>query len=249
VANVIPEWLKSIWRDPVWSKVIAQGIIRAVTIIAGGLAAASWLIFHYRGVLLNALPVPLWLLLLLVISLIGLALGLAYALLWRKRGEPRLFSSLQVEAFQLAKELRGFMQELGPRPTVHDKSAFENTPDGVEKHLNAVMALDRPRDLKLQNAYAAQFAGRVKSIRFRFGEAGLDECYRLDGWIDWIVSEADVQRCARTLDELAISLNSISEARFTRKQVDEMTADELRARLETEPGFADLVAYYRSERR
>ena len=245
---MIPNWLKTIWRDPVWSKVIAQGILRSAGILGATLLAAGWLIFHYWSRLLISWPVPLWLLLLLVLLVIGLALGLACTLLWRKGGEPRLSSSLRSEAFQLAKELRGFLQDLGPRPTVPDKSAFENTPGGVEKHMNAVMAVERPRDLKLQNAYAARFAPRVKSIRFRFGEAGVDEGYRLDAWVDWISSEADVQRCARTLDELAISLNSISEPRYTRKQIDEMTADELRMRLETEPGFAGLVAYYRNER-
>jgi hypothetical protein len=62
---VIPEWMKSVWRDPVLSKVIAAGIL-------GG---AGWLIVHYGN-----RSAPVWVLVLSV-CLISM---LTYALLRRR---------------------------------------------------------------------------------------------------------------------------------------------------------------------
>jgi hypothetical protein len=40
---MIPERLKSIWHDPVWSKVIAQGILGAISVL---FAATGWLLYR-----------------------------------------------------------------------------------------------------------------------------------------------------------------------------------------------------------
>jgi hypothetical protein len=75
-----PQWAKGIWHDPVWSKVIAAGIILVIGSIAG------WLSFHYRNGLLTR-AVPLWSLLLATFLLICLALSLAFTLCRREFDE------------------------------------------------------------------------------------------------------------------------------------------------------------------
>jgi hypothetical protein len=80
----MPKWIKRLWNDPVWSKVIAAGIL--------GIPGA----IHYRNIIW---PTPLWVLALLV----GLVLALTYAAILRPRlaaisseiGKSLLSSKLQ----------------------------------------------------------------------------------------------------------------------------------------------------------
>lgn len=79
----IKKWLSSKWHDPVWSKIIAAGIITGCG--TGGI----WyyynpfvnILYKVRDYLIETTPVPTWLLLLLILSAIGLFLRAAYLFL------------------------------------------------------------------------------------------------------------------------------------------------------------------------
>jgi hypothetical protein len=59
---------------------------------------------------------------------------------------------------------------------------------------------------RLTSGYTLRFASKVKELCFRFGEAGVDAAYRLDRFMESIISENDLQQCAQTLDRMAIEL-------------------------------------------
>jgi hypothetical protein len=156
-----------------------------------------------------------------------------------------VLTPLQIEAFRLAKEMRAFLAELGSRPMVN-RSDF---PGDIQGHLDAQHEAERPWELKLKSGYRTRFAKRIEDIMDRFGDAGLDAYYRLNAWTKSINSEVELTLCAQALDDLSIGLNAISEVRYTRIQVDAMTGDELGAKMKSEPGFANLVAYYQETKR
>ncbi len=80
-----------------------------------------------------------------------------------------LFAPLQVEAFQLARELREWLKFLGPRPLI-DKAKYPETPDGVQQFVKDQWAIESPWSERLTFGYASRFADRVVNIGHRFRE-------------------------------------------------------------------------------
>jgi hypothetical protein len=104
--------MKLVWNDPVWSKVIAQEILRATSVLAAALVAAGLLLYHYRNG-----GTPLWVSVGLVGIILVLGLSLALVLLSRRTSTKRdklpidgLLTSLQIETLQLARDLSDLLK-------------------------------------------------------------------------------------------------------------------------------------------
>ena len=79
---------------------------------------------------------------------------------------------VQIEAFQLAKDLRDFLAGLGPRPAFNG-ALQDGTNEGIERALSDLHARERPWDNKLLHGYSLRFAERVARMRHLLGERGL----------------------------------------------------------------------------
>lgn len=158
-----------------------------------------------------------------------------------------MFTPLQLEAFQLARDLRSFLREIGPRPTI-DASTFPSTTNGLAQSIVARFNLQSPWLQKLTSGYELKFAQRVKTVRLKFGECGLSGAGELDSWTGSVTTEIEIQLCWQTLDRLAIRLNAPDVPAYSRAEIDRMPADTLRFRMENEPGFTELVNYYASNK-
>jgi len=146
-----------------------------------------------------------------------------------------LFSPLQIEAFQLAKELRGFLKEIGPHPEIMKEN-------GQLDQRAAVKYTEW--SAKFISGYRGRFAPRVESFRVRVGQLGLTSCYGLDAWTQGVKEEIELQLCAQTLELIALELGSIGELRFSREEVKAMTPKDKLSLMEAYPGFKELASYY-----
>ncbi|MGA8089640.1 MAG: hypothetical protein WCA10_20380 [Terracidiphilus sp.] len=76
-----------------------------------------------------------------------------------------MFSSLQIEAFQLAKEMRGFLGNFEPIPPPIDYGATDKQ--------KIIQSTERSRwRQKIMSAYELQFADRKRKITLEFGALG-----------------------------------------------------------------------------
>ena len=117
-----------------------------------------------------------------------------------------LLSSLQVEAFQLAKDLRSFFCGLGPRPAFNE-ALQDGTREGIERALNDLNARERPWDDKLLHGYSLRFAQRVARLRHLFGEQGLrSEVFENIEHLG-ITNITTIPSLAREIERLAVELN------------------------------------------
>lgn len=116
-----------------------------------------------------------------------------------------LFSPLQLEAFQLARDLRAFLDGLGPRPTV-DKATFPETPDGVYGFVRATMAVERPWLNRLHHEYVVQFDSRVDNILHRLAAESLRD-FALEAAAKAVGDENGILEIAERLPLLAIRLS------------------------------------------
>jgi hypothetical protein len=146
-----------------------------------------------------------------------------------------LFSSLQIEAFQLAKNLRSFLKEIGPHPEI-------TKANGELDHRAAVKYTEW--SAKLINGYRGRFASKVELIMTNFGDLGVTSCYELNRWTQGITLEVEVRLCAQTLERISLELGSIDELRFSRCEVEAMSPVELSQTAEAYPGFTELANYY-----
>jgi hypothetical protein len=146
-----------------------------------------------------------------------------------------LFTPLQIEAFQLAKNLRSFLNEIGPHPVI-------TKANGELDHRAAVKYTEW--SARLIKGYDGRFVPKIKSISAKVGEVPLTSCYELDFWAQGIKSEIEVRLCAQTLERIALELGSIGELRYSRCEVEVMSPIELSQTAEAYPGFTELVNYY-----
>ena len=102
-----------------------------------------------------------------------------------------LFTTVQIEAFRLASDIRKFEKEIGPRPTI-PMSEYHG-PHGVAGGLTFQQNTESAWVERLASGYVLRFASKVKELRFRFGAAGVDAPYRLDRFMENIISETDLQ--------------------------------------------------------
>jgi hypothetical protein len=77
-----------------------------------------------------------------------------------------LFSPLQIEAFQIAKELGYFLGTFGPEPEIDRSkmSADEAREVIFQKHI--------PRAQRILDGYALRFAPKIQTLVLKFGERG-----------------------------------------------------------------------------
>ena len=114
-----------------------------------------------------------------------------------------LFTPLQLDAFRLAKDMRAFLERIGPKPVI-DPIAYEGSKDQRLGSMVAQAEAVYPWLNKLTNGYAKDFASRVKEIHFRFGEANLVAPYRLNPFIEWVATEDEVSACITLLEHMAL---------------------------------------------
>jgi len=88
------------------------------------------------------------------------------------KAQLAMFLPVQIEAFQLAKDLRDFFAGLGPRPAFN-KALQDGTREGIERALSDLHAREKPWDDKLLHGYSLRFAERVARMRHLLGEEGL----------------------------------------------------------------------------
>jgi hypothetical protein len=169
---MIPAWLKSIWHDPVGSKVIAQGILYVVQgLVVLIVAAAGWLLYHYRNG-----GTPLWVSVVLVVIIVALGLSLFFALRYRRTSTlpiDGLLTPLQIETLQLAKELNDLLKT-NPLPKKTDYGyklklqrwdvgsriqAFGEARNSVEQKLRAKYAMSfQPKTITLYHRLVTEAA-------------------------------------------------------------------------------------------
>jgi len=115
-----------------------------------------------------------------------------------------IFTPLQLDVLRLSKDLRDFLEQAGKRPQV-DFAFYENKKDALIAQSDAV----EPWLRRVLNGYAERSAPRVKAVRFRLGETGIEKPFRLDPYLDWATSERDIQQCQEYLSQMATELNNL----------------------------------------
>lgn len=128
--------------------------------------------------------------------------------------QESLFTPLQVELFQLAKELRQFLDGIGPCPTV-DKAAYgydfeqNRFPDStkqVHAYHDAQQAAEAPWRQRLHFGYIQRFSSRIRDLMLRVGEAGYP-IFNPD-FAETVSDENALLKLAADLDMMALHLYS-----------------------------------------
>jgi hypothetical protein len=119
-----------------------------------------------------------------------------------------LFSPLQVEAFQLAKDLREFFIGLGPRPVL-EKNPQNRTDGPIERAFEFLEEKQGPWNQKLTHGYSLHFADRVYRMKHQLGEVGLSNRLFDDIENMGILNVSNIPDLAREIDRLAVDVNYI----------------------------------------
>lgn len=133
----------------------------------------------------------------------GTSCALEMVAITEDHGERGLLSPLQLEAFQLARELREFLKNMGPRPAVDisgDKDA--NTLEKIRKINVAV----QPWLARLVNTYRADFEDRVVKVIVRLAAENLRD-FALDAAVKMPSNEKKIIEIAERLSLLAVKLD------------------------------------------
>jgi purine nucleoside permease len=117
-----------------------------------------------------------------------------------------LFSELQIDAMRLASDLRGFLNELGPKPGTEWNSGDKTYPDWPTGKMAARRDIVSPWSAKLRQGYSGEFAPRVMDLMHRLGEADLNVSM-IQPYSGYVESEQNILIVARALDDLAVELN------------------------------------------
>jgi hypothetical protein len=173
---MIPERLKSIWHDPVWSKVIAQGILGAISVL---FAATGWHLYRYRNG-----GTPLWVSAVLVGIIFALGLSLVFALRYRRlpiKGDglpvDGLLAPLQVEALRLAKELNDLLKANPfPKRTDYGYNRNRESWDAGADRRHAFQEARNSVEQKVRAKYAMSFQAKTIDLYHRLvTEADADD--------------------------------------------------------------------------
>ena len=146
-----------------------------------------------------------------------------------------LFLPLQLEAFQLARELRQFLKESGARPSIRLVNGEEKNREMVAFHDWHVQFVAR---------YKNRFAGKVKALSLKLNDAKPQLVSPLERWTEEVNNELDLQQCAQTLERMALELGAPGELWFTKAEIDAMAPDRRQLLKDSDPKFKALVAYY-----
>lgn len=120
---------------------------------------------------------------------------------------PNLFSPLQLEAFQLAKELRNFLIELGARPEAPTEEDYEGIRDAEDSdYLDGLEMKHKLWVNQLVYGYASRFSERAVKLLHRLGEQGVP----VSAWqekVKSITTEWDIKEIAKELPKFGIRLD------------------------------------------
>jgi hypothetical protein len=127
------------------------------------------------------------------------------------KSQTDMFSPLQIEAFQLAKDLREFFIGLGPRPVI-DKNLVDGTAVGNVKGMEELHPREMPWINALTHGYQLRFKERVSRMRDQLGEKGVKSQLFPD--VEHIeVNHVDtVPKLAMVIERLALELSYINTA-------------------------------------
>jgi hypothetical protein len=145
------------------------------------------------------------------------------------RSVEGLFRPLQIDAFRLAQQMRGFLETLGPRPDVDWTGA--KTSEEVAERLSRRRAAQVPWESQLVNGYRLRFSEEVRKIMLRLGEAGVENSLKLQPYIDEVRWERNIEEAARTVESLAIAIDNVpfgDSGKDTRSKVDRMTSEDFK---------------------
>ena len=123
-----------------------------------------------------------------------------------------LFSPLQLEAFQLARELRIFLKNMGPRPVV-EISGEISTVENVRKISEAV----RPWLMRVVNTYRADFEDKVNKLVIRLAAENLRD-FALDAATKMPNNEKTILDIAELLPLLAVKLDFVDGRKALRRE-------------------------------
>jgi len=129
----------------------------------------------------------------------------------------RLFSPLQLEAFQLASKLRDLLDKSGPRPVLERDLSLGNDSPVIAAYLSRVDALVNPWLNRLLHTYAADFAENVRQVIHRLAAEGVP----VVGWAEkagCVTKEDDILALAEQLPLMAIKLDYTPETRRLRHE-------------------------------
>ena len=115
-----------------------------------------------------------------------------------------IFNPLQIEAFQLAKDVSDLKKTI-PLPPFVDPNAFDRTAAGISAHSKEIDRLTDPWEDKLRHAYANTFADRVTSMVHRFGAKGCNVA-DVEEHSKWVVSIDSLDHIAKSLRLLAVEV-------------------------------------------
>jgi hypothetical protein len=153
----------------------------------------------------------------------------------------KLVTPLQIEAFQLTKELRNFVDEMGDKPDVSSKD-FPDTRDGQYDFIVRRQSIQEPWRLKFKSLYNSRFAARVQRIVQQFGINGiqrtfLDTCVRVG-----IEDDADAQQLIESIISATHQLDGIyvfPRTIHSGQEIEMMSEAEKSKRMGEEPGFVE----------
>ena len=131
-----------------------------------------------------------------------------YEAVWRRGSQSiELFLPLQMEAFQLSRELRHLVRNAGNKPRL-DPNDYPHSAEGTAAYSNE---WDNTAGLwvaKLTHRYALEYGPRVKQLVHKFGIEGLsDESLEMNA--ESVNSEMGIIYVSRALTDLALKMDFI----------------------------------------
>lgn len=151
------------------------------------------------------------------------------------------FWSVQISAFELAKDLIVFTREMGAIPELSSKD-FPNTEEGQYEFMVRRSAIQEPWLVKFRSAYRARFADRLKAVVDLLGTEGIQRPF-LDACVRAEIRDAnEAQHVSESLVGAAFEMDTIylyPPARYTGQELELMHGQERDRRIREEPGFLE----------
>jgi len=159
-------------------------------------------------------------------------------------------SPLQTEILQLAKDLRGFLSEMGEKPDAI-REDYPDTRDGIAEYLEASFRIPEPWLLKFRSLFRLRFAERLERIVYQLGAKGI-QLRRLNSSVTGGVRDGDE---ARQLVEFLISASHQLDGVYVFPRtvypdnvLEMMPENEIARRIAEEPGFSETYEQYQLKR-
>jgi hypothetical protein len=179
-------------------------------------------------------------------------IALLVSVLWlvrNRRGRVGLFTALQLDALILARNLREFDKEMGPRPQI-DWNAYQGGYDGEAIALTANTKLVMPWLASLRSKYALRYKDNAETLYHRFSEVGMAD-HHLASLASGLTKETEISDLADTLTRLALDSEKLDKPRrikYTFSEIRTMPLSEQRALLMAkDQDYIEAVRYYYRE--